>query len=197
MARAVRDPNEMVPGRRPLPTTVATLSRRSTESIVSAAISLRRAPESTTPRSRRSVWRQCTRPRRPVLVAIDEVAGAPQGGQRNSGSALSADGEWSRHSDLNRGPAVYELDRPERYGTSVESRALGAQLAGLPSRACRRGLRGGRDGRPDRTPDGSSAGRSLVSVMASALRHPPLARMGVGVVHHVCRVRQARSCRRW
>lgn len=33
------------------------------------------------------------------------------------------EGSWSRHSDLNRGPAVYELDRPERCGPSVESRA--------------------------------------------------------------------------
>ena len=32
-------------------------------------------------------------------------------------------GEWSRHSDLNRGPAVYEVDRPERCGRSVKSRA--------------------------------------------------------------------------
>ena len=95
-------------------------------------------------------------------------------------------GEWSRHSDLNRGPAVYEVDRPKRCGTSVESRALGAELAGLRFRAFRRGLRGGRDGRPDRTPDGSGAGRSLVSVIASALRHLPLAWMDLEVVHHVC-----------
>jgi DNA-binding NarL/FixJ family response regulator len=31
--------------------------------------------------------------------------------------------EWRRHSDLNRGPAVYEVDRPVRCGTSVESQA--------------------------------------------------------------------------
>src|SRR5438552_4884348 len=38
--------------------------------------------------------------------------------------------EWSRRSDLNRGPAVYELDGPKRCGRSAESRAYGAQLAG-------------------------------------------------------------------
>jgi hypothetical protein len=38
-------------------------------------------------------------------------------------SSRARNGEWSRHSDLNRGPAVYEVDRPERCGTSVESRA--------------------------------------------------------------------------
>jgi hypothetical protein len=38
---------------------------------------------------------------------------------------------WSRHSDLNRGPAVYELERPLRSGASVEIRAQNAQLAGL------------------------------------------------------------------
>ena len=38
---------------------------------------------------------------------------------------------WSRHSDLNRGPAVYEVDRPKRCDTSVECRALAVQLAGL------------------------------------------------------------------
>jgi hypothetical protein len=46
-------------------------------------------------------------------------------------------GEWSRHSDSNRGPAVYELDRPQRCGMSVEWRAYGAQLAGLRSELAR------------------------------------------------------------
>jgi hypothetical protein len=40
-------------------------------------------------------------------------------------------GRWSRHSDLNRGPAVYEVDRPKRCGMSVECRAYAVQLAGL------------------------------------------------------------------
>ena len=56
---------------------------------------------------------------------------APLAGLRAYGTARCARrdgnsrerGGWSRHSDLNRGPAVYELDRPERCGTSVESRA--------------------------------------------------------------------------
>jgi hypothetical protein len=99
---------------------------------------------------------------------------------------LNGKGSWSRHADSNCGPAVYEVDRPKRCGPSVESRALGAESAGLRFRAFRRGLRGGRDGRPDRTPDGSGAGRSLVSVIASALRHLPLAWMDLEVVHHVC-----------
>jgi len=34
---------------------------------------------------------------------------------------------WSRHSDLNRGPAVYEVDRPKRCGMSVNGER------GLPS----------------------------------------------------------------
>ena len=38
------------------------------------------------------------------------------------------EGEWSRHSDLNRGPAVYELDRPKRCGTSVESASVGRSV---------------------------------------------------------------------
>jgi len=52
---------------------------------------------------------------------------------------------WSRHSDLNRGPAVYEPDRPKRCGLSVGSRAYAAQLAGLrfelvcPASCCLRG----------------------------------------------------------
>ena len=38
-------------------------------------------------------------------------------------SSRARNREWSRHSDLNRGPAVYKLGRPERCGTSVELRA--------------------------------------------------------------------------
>ena len=63
-------------------------------------------------------------------------------------SSRARKGEWSRHSDLNRGPA-YETDRRQRCGPTVESRALAAQLAGLRFRALRscRCLRGMRDGR--------------------------------------------------
>jgi hypothetical protein len=50
---------------------------------------------------------------------------------QTAGPCEHESGEWSRHSDLNRGPAVYELDRPKRCGTSVERRELAAQLSGL------------------------------------------------------------------
>jgi hypothetical protein len=46
-------------------------------------------------------------------VSSFQTAGLPEHGT----------GEWSRHSDSNRGPAVYELDRPKRCGTSVKPRA--------------------------------------------------------------------------
>ena len=39
-----------------------------------------------------------------------------------NGMAIACE-RWSRHSDLNRGPAIYEVGRPERCGTSVEWRA--------------------------------------------------------------------------
>ena len=37
---------------------------------------------------------------------------------RQQGYPSTKGEEWSRHSDLNRGPAVYETDGPKRCGTS-------------------------------------------------------------------------------
>jgi hypothetical protein len=68
----------------------------------SPAISLRRAPESSRVRisaaSRRSANVFPSLARSSALTASS----------RRTGTGSSESGEWSRHSDLNRGPAVYE-----------------------------------------------------------------------------------------
>jgi hypothetical protein len=52
-------------------------------------------------------------PLRSEISRNDQIAGLPEFRTE----------EWSQHSDLNRGPAVYEVGRPKRCGMSVESRA--------------------------------------------------------------------------
>jgi len=66
--------------------------------------------------------------------------------------------EWSRHSDLNRGPAVYEPDRPKRCGPSVEWR-VGCSASRSSFRARIPGAQPPEDARAHRHPTSPTTGR--------------------------------------
>jgi hypothetical protein len=80
----------------------------------------------------------------------------------------------SRHAELNRGPAVYELERPERCGTSVESRAslLSWQVfVSRPVESLRVLLRGGMAPRcPSLDRAGAARGADVRAVTDSLIR---------------------------
>lgn len=68
---------------------------------------------------------------RPSSAVARPVVSSSRRFVRLAGLPTHESREWSRHSDLNRGPAVYELVPPKRCGVSVKPRASVAQLAGL------------------------------------------------------------------
>jgi hypothetical protein len=62
---------------------------------------------------------------------VPALGSSRSGWRRGTAGPIRARELEPTHSDLNRGPAVYEVDRPKRCGMSVGMPSVAAQLAGL------------------------------------------------------------------